>query len=364
MSTTDIPVAGTPGPTIAEQAPRLLAHVAGYVGHRTIAIGLRRGLISALAEADGPMGAEALAGRLGLDPFYVAVWCRAAHAAGLCDRAAGGDPDVTDAGLGGRYRLAPHVATLLLDEGHPGYVGGVFTVLDQPEVFDRFDASLRGGERLWWDGCGPDWIAGVAGTGIPFYTRLIPDGLARVPGLAARLAAGCRVVDPACGSGAGLERLARAYPRCEIVGVDGDRHSLAEAERRLAGAGLRDRCELMLAPLEEMVLDRPATCVINNISMHECRDIDRVTANVRAALEPGGWFVISDFPFPATVDGLRGLPGRVMTGIQYFEAQIDDQLLPRATYDDLLARHGFTDLDHADLTPMHALTHARRPATS
>jgi hypothetical protein len=45
-----------------------------------------------------------------------------------------------------------------------------------------------------------------------------------------------------------------------------------------------------------------------------------------------------------------------MGAIQFFEAQIDDQLLPRAWYDDLLARHGFTDLGSASLTPMRALT--------
>jgi hypothetical protein len=95
--------------------------------------------------------------------------------------------------------------------------------------------------------------------------------------------------------------------------------------------------------------------------MHECRDIDRVTDNVRAALEPGGWFVISDFPFPDTDEALRSVPGRIMTGIQFFEAQIDDQLLPRAAYDDLLGRHGFVDLGSVQLTPMHALTYGRRP---
>jgi SAM-dependent methyltransferase len=109
-----------------------------------------------------------------------------------------------------------------------------------------------------------------------------------------------------------------------------------------------------------MALEEPATLVVNNISMHECRDIDRVTENVRDALEPGGWFVISDFPFPDTDEGLRSTPGGIMSGIQFFEAQIDDQLLPRAAYDELLTRHGFTDLGTASLTPMHALTWGRR----
>lgn len=75
-----------------------------------------------------------------------------------------------------------------------------------------------------------------------------------------------------------------------------------------------------------------------------------------------GWFVISDFPFPATDDGLRSVPGRIMCGIQFFEAQIDDQLLPRASYDQLLSRHGFIDIGSVQLTPMHAITYARRSA--
>jgi hypothetical protein len=106
--------------------------------------------------------------------------------------------------------------------------------------------------------------------------------------------------------------------------------------------------------VEQLGVDEPAALVVNNISMHECRDIDLVTENVLAALEPGGWFVISDSPFPDTEEGLRSVPGRVMGAIQFFEAQIDDQLLPRAYYDDLLARHGFTDPGSASITPMHA----------
>ncbi len=334
-------------PSIKDQAPVLLAHMAGYVGHRTVALGLRTGLIRALAESPDGVTPDDLGERLDLDPFYVSVWCRSAFAAGVCDRAGSG------------YRLAPYMDTLLLDRTSPAFAGGVFTVLEQREVFDRFEETLGTGERLWWDETSPDWIAGVSGTGTPFYTRLVPGGLEQVPGLAERLAQGCRIVDTACGAGMGVVRLAEAYPACQVVGVDGDQHSIDQAAQRVSEAGLDGRVSLVCSPLEEMRLDEPATLVINNISMHECRDIDRVAANVRAALEPGGWFVISDFPFPDTDDGLRSVPGRIMGGIQFFEAQIDDQLLPRAYYDGLLTRHGFTDLGSFVLTPMHAVTYGR-----
>ncbi|HEX2894217.1 MAG TPA: class I SAM-dependent methyltransferase [Marmoricola sp.] len=343
-------------PTLQEQAPRLLAHIAGYVGHRVVAVGLRQGLIRALADAEAAVSADDLAERLHLDPFYTAVWCRGAVASSICEV----EVETQGTSLEARYRLGPHLDTLLLDTTHPSYAGGVFTVLEQHEVFDRFESVLASGDRLWWDGCSADWIAGVAGTGTPFYTRLLATGMGAVPGLAERLQAGARIVDTGCGSGLGLVQLARAYPECRIVGVDGDRHSVDVADRRLREAGVRDRCELVHSPLEEMVLDQPATCVVNNISMHECRDIDRVTERIHDALEPDGWFLISDFPYPDTLDALRSVPGRIMSGIQFFEAQIDDQLLPRAAYDDLLRRHGFTDVGHTVLAPVHALTYARR----
>jgi SAM-dependent methyltransferase len=335
-------------PTLADTAPKVLSLIAGYVGHRTVTIGLRTGLIATLDAHPGTT-ADELADARGLDPFYVSVWCRAAVGAGIVERSGEG------------LRLAAHTGTLLLDTTSPAYVGGVFGVLEAPEVFGRFEAAFATGERMWWDDTSPEWIAAVSGTGTPFYTRLVPGGLAQVPGVAAALAEGCRVIDTACGAGIGLVRLATTYPACTVVGVDGDAHSIERARARVGAAGLADRIELVHSALEDMSIDVPARVVVNNISMHECRDLDRVTENVRAALEPGGWFVISDFPFPDTDDGLRSVPGRIMSGIQFFEAQIDDQLLPRATYDALLARHGFTDLGSVQLTPMHALTYGRRP---
>ncbi|MCI0814893.1 MAG: hypothetical protein J4N71_07460, partial [Chloroflexi bacterium] len=97
-----------------------------------------------------------------------------------------------------------------------------------------------------------------------------------------------------------------------------------------------------------------------SISMHECRDIEKVTANVHGALKPGGCFVISDFPFPETVEETRTVPARIMSGIQFFEALIDDQLLPTSDYVSLLKRHDFKDVDAFDITPVHAVTHGRK----
>ena len=381
MTTTQAAI--RPSTTLAEQAPLLLTHVAGYVAHRTAAIGLRSGLIRALADPEGnAVGCTVhqLAARLRLDPFPVGVWCRAALAARLCEVATEAPTDGSPADgtadprttLSGRasgtawpddttvYRLAPHIATLLTDRDHPAYLGGVVLALEQPEVFDRFESSLVTGNRMWWNDCRPEWIDSVADTGAPFYRRLIPSGLERIPGLTGLLRTGCRVLDSACGAGGGLIALAREYPRCEITGVGGDQQSLDRAQRNLGEAGLAGSVRLVHSALEDLTADEPIAVVINNISMHECRDIDGAIDRIRALLDSDGYFVISDFPFPDTVEALQSVPGRVMSGIQFFEAQIDDQLQPRAVYPALLQRKGFRDVDQFDISPVHTVTFGRK----
>lgn len=344
-----VPLPPTEGPTMPEQAGVLLGHAAGYMASRIIDIGQTAGFIAALADRPG-LTVQQLADARDTDEFYTSVWCRGALGSGVLERCGQG------------YQLAPRLATLLLDQTSPAYVGGIFPLIQRPEMFGRFAETLATGERMWWNDTSHEWIDAVAGTGGPFYTRLAPGGLGQVPGLPERLAAGGAIVDSACGAGTGLLRLAEHFPTCRVIGVDGDPHSVERARERVAAAGLIDRIEVLCQPLEQMQIQEPAALVLNNISMHECRDIDQVTLRVRHALEPGGWFVVSDFPFPEADDGLRTVPGRIMSGIQFFEAQIDDQLLPRSAYDELLTRHGFADLGTVGLTPMHALTWGRRPS--
>jgi len=181
-----------------------------------------------------------------------------------------------------------------------------------------------------------------------------------VPGLSDRLSGPARILELACGSGKGLLRLAEHYPDAEIVGLDGDAHSLEAAGRLLAAAGVADRVTLIESTMEDYDVVSEFDLIQINISMHECRDIDEVAKRIHKALLPGGYFVNSDFPFPDTEEGLRSVPGRVMSGIQFFEAQIGDQLLPVSEALDLLNRHGFSDVDHFEITPIHAVVHGRR----
>ena len=331
------------------QAVKLLSQVAGYVGVRTIEIGLRLGLLAEIGRHPHGITAEALAKKTGLDPLYTQVWCRSAFAA-----------EVLELGENHTYELAPHVDKLLLDQDFPGYIGGVPSIMVQPEFFDRFAEHLPSGQRIWWDQCSPTFIKSVSQTARPFYARLIPDGLSRVPGLSDRLAQGAHILDLACGPGVGLTRLAQTYPRSTITGIDGDAYSLELVAEGLRDSGLQDRVSLAQHMLEEIDHSEEYALVIINLSMHECRDMEKVTSNILRALKPDGHFVISDFPFPDSTEGCRTIPARIMCGIQFFEALIGDQLLPTQAYVDLLNRHGFRNVGAFDLTPVHAVTHGQK----
>lgn len=331
-----------------EQAGALLSNAAGYVATRTIRIGLDHGLFELIAE-QGPISSSDLAQAAGMDKLYTEVWCRSAFAAGVLE---GHDA--------GAYTLARHIEELLLDQSSPGYVGGMFKVLTEPEIFDTFAEKFASGERIWWDQTSPAWIAAVGETGGAFNTRFIPGGVSQVPGAADRLAAGAKALELACGTGIGLVRLGTEYPNLDLVGLDGDAHSLRSAQERVDDAGMGSRVHLINSAMEDLNDEEAFDAITINVSMHECRDIDTVTAAVYRALQPGGYFLNSDFPFPESGEGLKTVPGRVMSGIQFFEALIDDQLLSVSYYLDLYDRHGFAETGVVEINPVHAITWARK----
>jgi hypothetical protein len=198
MTETIAPAAGS---TVKEQASALLAHAAGYASHRTIAMGLRSGLLEELGRGHP----DELAERLDLDPFYVSVWCRSALSAGVRDRD------------GDRYRFAP-------PRGHPAAGPGLAGV------------RRRGLQR-----------PGAAGDVRPLRGQPGLGGAAVVGRVQPRLDRGRGrdrhpVLHPAgpgsaCGAGVGLVRLAQHFPACRVVGVDGDAHSIERATARVAEAG-------------------------------------------------------------------------------------------------------------------------------
>lgn len=107
-----------------------------------------------------------------------------------------------------------------------------------------------------------------------------------------------RMLDVGCGAGIVTERALREIAGSTVVGVDGSPPMLDMARERLAP--FAGRCELALADFEAMtpaaIPGGPFGAAFAVQAIHNATDEGkrRTLASVRAALAPGGIFVLSD----------------------------------------------------------------------
>ncbi len=92
-----------------------------------------------------------------------------------------------------------------------------------------------------------------------------------------------RVVDLGCGPADISIRFARAFPRCEIEGVDGADAMLAHAVKAVAAAGLSSRITLRNRYLpDEALAQQPFDAVISNSLLHHLQEPMTLWQTVRA----------------------------------------------------------------------------------
>src|SRR6266699_1432038 len=101
--------------SIDDRFDALAETVGGFYRSWLIYLGLELGLFAVMRDAGAAgLSASQLAQRSGCAADPVAAWIRAAHAAELIDIAAD------------RASIDPDVATILLDDDRPEYLGGQF----------------------------------------------------------------------------------------------------------------------------------------------------------------------------------------------------------------------------------------------
>lgn len=334
---------------LSEPAAKILGPLSGTAIVWSLDLGLRLGIFEQLVERPSGATAEEVANALDLDLQYTHVILRAAYAAEVLD--------LDD----GRYRLAEHMSTLLLDSDAPGYLGGaVRTFVALRETYLDLRSFARTGAREWWSDFDPEWIDAVAENGQTYYRRLLNLVVPRLPAVAGSLERGARYLDLACGVCRGPAKVAATFLRTTVTAVDGDAYTLEVAEREMKEQGLGDRFRFVHSMLEDLDIDGGHDLAVINISLHEARDIERAVERAYAALDPGGTFLVSEFPFPDHEEDCRTVPGRLMCGVQFFEAHIGCQLLPTARFVDLLEQAGFREVGVIDVTPVHVVVHGTK----
>ncbi|MEN8239829.1 MAG: class I SAM-dependent methyltransferase [Actinomycetota bacterium] len=325
----------------------LVDMIGGYVGTRTIAAGLRHGILAAMTSRAEGTTMERVAEVTGLDPVYLGNWLQLAVASSVVVRD------------GNRYAADERVADALLNTDLPNLLSGVFGVISQPEVFDEFSNRLPMGGRASPDEASPSWLYAATRTDGSFYTQMIPVGLDQIPDLTASLGGVPRMLDAACGSGYGVVRLAETYPNANVVGLCTDDHAIGSASARVHEAGLSSRIQLLHESIEEADVDPGFDVVIYQGSMHVQPDLESTCKMAVRLLRDRGFMVVSGFPFPDTDDALRTPLGRLMAAMQIARTMMGGSLTAVASSVGLLERNGYVDVGTVDLTPLHSLTFGR-----
>lgn len=333
---------------IKEAAGKIINYMGGYIATWTIDIGIRTKLFETITNyPDGITSAE-LADKTRLDPLYVDVWCRNAYGADLLDA------------KDGRYTFSPVMVEILLNRNHPAYMSGTAQVfVGLRDTFESLREWIKNGDRIWWDTAPREFVDAVAESSRAFYSRLLSFAEGN-PDIHNILTRDGTLLEVGVGYGAGLIRFAEKYPNAKFIGTDGDEHSLEQAKDIFSKSNMTNSVRFVKSTFEDYGESEVADVALINISLHEARDKKRAVESMYRALKTGGIIIISEFPYPDIQDNLRTPPSRVMSGVQYFEAMINDQLLPTKEFVSLLNNAGFNDIKTVDITPVHVVILGRK----
>lgn len=141
-----------------------------------------------------------------------------------------------------------------------------------------------------------------------------------------------RVLDLGCGAADVTIRFARAYPRAEVLGVDGAAAMLACGQRAVSDGGLQQRITLRKCLLPTFELASGAfDAVISNSLLHHLRDPGVLWSTAATCCRPGGAVFVVDLARPRSEAEALQLMRRYAGGAP--------ELLQRDYFNSLLAAY-------------------------
>jgi SAM-dependent methyltransferase len=328
----------------------LAQDLGGFYRSWLIYLGLELGLLPRIraAGAEGITPAE-LATQAECAPEPVETWTRAAHAGELIEHD------------GTRVRLTEATASVLLDDSRPEYLGGQFVAavvssLDYADLAHFFRTGRTIAERP------PRFHRAIEAVTVQDIAVFFQEGLAALPDLAARLAAGGRILDVACGGGKWLIAVARRFPATTLVGVEFEPDSVARAMRHVTDAELDARIKIEAREIPAIPYEAEFDLVYVQDALHELPD---PVASLRAAwraVAPGGRLVVLEWCLPATIEESQTLQSVLLFGIQIDELFQGTRMYTHDGFAAMFADAGLPAPSVVDLLSGATLFVVERPA--
>jgi 2-polyprenyl-3-methyl-5-hydroxy-6-metoxy-1,4-benzoquinol methylase len=272
---------------------KVVGDVATAMAAGLLVVGDKAGLFKHMAGA-GPLGAAELADRSGVRVRYVEEWLGAMAGAGYVEYDAKGD----------RFTLPDEHAQFLTDPGSEFYLGGLYGSLPGLlAMAPKLAQAFQTGSGISFADFGSDLPQMLEVMNRPVYeARLVQQWLPALPGVVERLQAGGRALDVGCGTGVVPLTIAKAFPAATVAGIDLDQRSIDIAKGYARDAGLQGRLQFAAQPVEDLPLTPGWDLITTFDVMHDLPDPVGAMKRIRAALAPGGTYLMVE---PKVADDLE-----------------------------------------------------------
>ncbi|NYD79446.1 class I SAM-dependent methyltransferase [Arthrobacter cupressi] len=258
-------------------------------------LGYQTGLFDTLAKLPAARS-ELIADAAGLSERYVREWLGGMVTAGLLRY----DPD------GGTYLLREEYRPVLSGQGPENLAPTIQYLPLLAQAVPKIERAFRNGGGTGY-GDYPGFHQLMAANSAVVNDAALLEAIIPLSGRTESLRTGISVADIGCGEGHALNLLAGAYPASDFTGYDFSAEALeaatAEAERR----GLANvHFELLdVADLEDTERFDFITAFD---AIHDQADPARVLRNIRAALRPGGTFLMVDINASSRLEDNSAIP--------------------------------------------------------
>ncbi|MCO6431231.1 MAG: methyltransferase domain-containing protein [Deltaproteobacteria bacterium] len=291
-----------------ELSQKVAADAAGAFAVGLAYIGRQTGLFDVLSKSDGLTSAE-LASACGLNERYVREWLRGMVAAEYIDFQVEGS----------RYYLNETQKSVITDQESPFFTGGVFQfVLPSLMYAPRLMECFHSGGGISFSELGPEIAAAIDLMHRPWFDHLLTnEWLPAVAGLSDKLAAGIKVLDVGCGLGRSSIAVARAYPNCNVTGIDPHSESIERGIESASQQGVKN-LRLEAAALEMLPHASEFDLVLAIDSIHDMPDPVAALSAVKALLKPGGQVFWSEPAGSENPLENRNLPGKLRANLSPF----------------------------------------------
>jgi predicted O-methyltransferase YrrM len=136
------------------------------------------------------------------------------------------------------------------------------------------------------------------------------------------------------------------------LGLEVDPPMLELAARNLAEAGVGERVRVEATSALAMELAGAFDLAVMNIALHETGERpqwEEVLRRVRRALRPDGTLLVSELPYPGTIEEYREHPAyRLLAGVQHHEVLVGCGMITIPELRGLLDGAGFRNVRRVD----------------